>query len=314
MKHYFVIDGGYMLARFSHTKAKPEFFTEDGLFTPIISKFLDFFYDNVRTSHDVEVVVCLEGRRSTFRRNLFEGYKANREKNETAEQKAEKQEKYKRLRTGIEVLTEVLRHSNIPIIRLDGEESECDDVCNVLTKALISRGNKVTIVSEDQDFLLLLPYFKEKFTLFRPYKPMYVNINNFKDVYGYPYEYELLKLCLTGSHNNINGIKGIGKVRALKILKELDDISLESLKKWAKNTDDKYSEKILEGWDIIERNKKLIDPYEVPLNPDDVYNIYESCKNELEPSFKKVIGVMEDYKIRSNKFLAFLNKTGLPYA
>jgi DNA polymerase-1 len=108
------------------------------------------------------------------------------------------------------------------------------------------KGNRVLLVSSDKDFNQLLDCKNVK--IYNPRKEGYVTAKNCKELFGYTPKETVAYLSMVGDKSDdIPGIKGIGPVKARKILDENPDF-------WG------YAKTLPEDQQkILDRNKKLID-------------------------------------------------------
>lgn len=113
-----------------------------------------------------------------------------------------------------------------------------------------AKKDKVIIISSDKDFNQLLTDSNIK--IWNPRKENYVTASTCKELFGYDPEETVPYLCMVGdTSDDIPGIKGIGPVKARKILDEargLDFYFWDYIKTWSK-----------ENKKIMYRNRKLID-------------------------------------------------------
>ncbi len=183
----------------------------EGLPTNAIFGFLSM---SVKLLKDVKpdyMVYCYDQPGPSFRKDIYEEYKANR--GETPEDLIP-QIPY------IKKLTELM---GIPGIGL--EKYEADDVVGSLAK--YGRENKleVVIVSGDKDFAQLI---KDKVTMFDTMKDVVYDVDKVIEKWGVHPDQFIDYLALCGdSSDNIPGVKGIGPKGAQKLLtnfKSLDGI------------------------------------------------------------------------------------------
>ena len=155
-----------------------------------------------------------DSRVPTFRHEMFEAYKANRQK--TPED----------LHAQVPVVEEILRALGLPVLKAD--RYEADDLIAALAERCRSEGRECWIVSSDKDLLQLVggpvrALRPERDTSCRSMGPEEVEAE-----WGVQPLRILDYLSLTGdSSDNIPGVPGIGDKTALKLLAEyesLDDI------------------------------------------------------------------------------------------
>lgn len=108
------------------------------------------------------------------------------------------------------------------------------------------KDNYVTIVSSDKDFNQLL--VNKHIKIYNPRKEQYIMDLNCFSVFGYTPKETVPFLCMVGdTSDDIPGIKGIGPIKARRILKEHPDF-------W------EYVETLTDEMkEVLYRNRKLID-------------------------------------------------------
>jgi DNA polymerase I len=125
---------------------------------------------------------------------------------------------------------------------------EADDVISWLGKTI--PGKKI-IVSVDKDFIQLVA---EDISYYNPIKKQLVDRLNFKETYGVePKEYLYFKAILGDVSDNIPGIEGYGKVKALKLA-----VSYNVYKKTG-TCNERHLQVIKNNEKTIEGNLKLMD-------------------------------------------------------
>jgi len=97
----------------------------------------------------------------------------------------------------------------LPFTSIKHPELECDDTIATLTSIHMKKGDDVTIVSSDTDFIQLLNIFKENFRIYNPVKKKFIECPD--------YDYVVWKALRGDNTDNITGIRGIGDKTAEKI-------------------------------------------------------------------------------------------------
>ena len=161
---------------------------------------------------DVAVVFDVMEEGGTFRDELFEDYKANRDPAP------------KELLANIPLIKEVVEAFGIPIIERGGVEA--DDVIGTICRDAEGRGGECVIVSPDKDFQQLL---SPAITLFRPaYRGEHFDPTtetSFREKYGVEPSQFIDILALMGdSADNVPGVPGIGEKTAMKLVQEFGDV------------------------------------------------------------------------------------------
>lgn len=160
-----------------------------------------------------------------------------------------------------------------------------------------SKVGRVILVSSDKDFNQLL--INKKIKIYNPRKESYVSYRNCSEIFGYTPEETIPYLCMVGdTSDDIPGIKGIGPVKAKKILEEHPDFwtYVQTLPK--------------EQQDILHRNRKLIDlHYFIATFPDVVIPLktYKSKDIKLK-KFKEICIEYSFSSFMTNEFMNPFNK------
>ena len=232
-KKLFLLDGHALVYRSHYAFISRPLINSKGLNTSAIMGFTNVLRDLIKREDPSHLAVCFDLSGPTFRNEIFEDYKANRE--------AQPEE----ITTALPYIFEVIKGFNIPIITCEGYEA--DDVIGTLSKKAEKEGFKVYMMTPDKDYAQLVSP-----NIFM-YKP--ARMGNGVEVLG---EEEVLEkwgiervdqvidmLGLQGDAvDNIPGIPGIGPKTAQKLLAKYG--SVENL---LKNTDDlkgKQKERVIE--------------------------------------------------------------------
>ncbi|MEE9155734.1 MAG: 5'-3' exonuclease H3TH domain-containing protein, partial [Gemmatimonadota bacterium] len=153
------------------------------------------------------------GGEETFRHELYEDYKATREKlDETLQED---------FHTAMDRIRELLEAFHIPVIEL--ERFEADDVIGTLARQVAAQGLEAVIVSGDKDFYQLI---SDGIVLLNPGRggpaavaEEFVDESNAAERLGVPPERVIDYLALVGdSSDNIPGVRGIGPKTAVQLI------------------------------------------------------------------------------------------------
>lgn len=238
--------------------------------------FKSFFqlFDEFKPEH---FVCAFDPKTKTFRHELYDQYKANRQK--TPED----------LHAQVPLVEKILSEMKIPSIRVDGFEA--DDVIATLSGICAREGRECVIISGDKDLLQLVT---GKTRMLKPNNESAFKLTEEKDVpveWGVTPKQILDYLSLTGdASDNIPGVKGIGDKSALKLLADyptiddiyanIDSISPESLKK-----------KLVEGKESAFFSRELVKlRMDVPLPSENIddYALDPSAFSNASESFKSL--------------------------
>lgn len=152
----------------------------------------------------------------SWRKTIYADYKANRKKAETkhdiAKQAANKQ--YHAQRPHIEKAL-----SFLGVAQVKASNMEADDLAAILCKLYCGQGAKVTLLSEDRDWLQLIsPTVSVE--LPKAANKMRVTLANFQDVTGVPTPKQFVefKALMGDAGDHIKGVGGVGDTRAAEFL------------------------------------------------------------------------------------------------
>lgn len=155
--------------------------------------------------------------------------------------------------TQLPYIKEALTYLEIPYFEV--QNNEADDYIASIIKRNKQKDIEFIIVSTDTDFFQLLD---ENTYLYVPHgkKSILYVIENFKEKFNIlPNDYVLYKSLVGDKTDNIEGIKGIGKITAVKIVYALkEEIKLETK---LKETLEINKEKIIRNIHLITLNSNL---------------------------------------------------------
>ncbi len=184
------------------------------------------------------------------RNTFFAGYKGDRAKSKDDE---EAQNLIMKVSQSMPMVREFLEAINIPFWEVKG--FEFDDICAWAAYRYSHRFTRIVAQTNDSDLCQLFDSIS--FGMFKGggAKGVYTRDNYVQEWGDLTRDQFIKALCLTGTHNAVPGIHGVGPVTAKKALK--DPVLMRQL--------------VYEHGDMIERNKKLIElphadfPEEPPL-------------------------------------------------
>lgn len=231
-----LIDGENILHQSFHKFEKLR--SSDGKPSGAIFGFFKSLHMYLTRFEPEEVIITFDNGHSPFRVELNPNYKIHR-----------KDISYDResLQIQKQVVLSILGMLRVPYV-FDKRKTTTYEGDDFLAKLALDRSleNKVLLVSSDKDFNQLLTHKNIK--IYNPRKETYVTKQNCKELFGYTPEETVPYLCMVGdTSDDISGIKGIGPVKARKILDEESNF-------WS------YVENLPEDKkSILYRNRKLID-------------------------------------------------------
>ncbi|MFD1171793.1 5'-3' exonuclease [Oceanobacillus picturae] len=224
-KQVLLVDGMALLFRgFFATSFRGNFMiTKQGIPTNGVYQFMRYFLDAVQTFTPTHVVCCWDMGSKTFRTDMYDGYKANRDAPPVE------------LIPQFDLVKEVVEAFDMPNIGL--ENFEADDCIGTLARTY-AQENDVTILTGDQDILQLVEEHIQVAIMRKGQGNYEVFTNeNFYEKKGItPRQVIDLKGLMGDTSDNYPGVKGIGEKTALKLIKEhgtIDEllVNIDSLPK-----------------------------------------------------------------------------------
>lgn len=206
--------------------------------------FFKAIFDLLGKIHPDSIAVTFDVSHHTFRTEMYEDYKANRESMPDS------------LGTQLELICQGLKAFDIPIYTRQGFEA--DDLIGTISTRAAKLGHKTLILTGDQDSFQLV----DKEGLIKVLIPskgelVEYNWNRVYDKLGvYPNQVIDYKGLRGDTSDNIPGIKGIGEKTAQKLLAEYQ--TLDNVLKNCENIQQKsLKEKICTGKEIAKLSQQL---------------------------------------------------------
>lgn len=262
-KHILLVDGMALLFRgyYATAYSRNFMYNDEGVPTNGVYQFLKYFLNATHTFEPTHVIVCWDMGKETFRTEIYNDYKQNRD------------EPPKELIPQFDLVKEVVSYFDIPNIGL--KHYEADDIIGSLTKKFPN--DLITIQTGDQDLLQLIQP-NVQVALMKKGIGNYdiVTFNNIVDKRGlHPEQFIDFKAFTGDSADNYPGVKGIGEKTALKLLQTYGTIdhilqNIDQLTKGVRN-------RIQSGLDMFYLSKQLAEikcdlPIEVDID-DALYKI-----------------------------------------
>ena len=240
-KKLVVIDGSSLIYRAFY--AMPHLTTSSGLPTGAALGFLNMVLKLLDDYRPFNMVVVFDHPQKTFRHELQESYKAQRE--------AMPDE----LKPQIETVKELLELMGFVILEMPGWEG--DDLMGTV-KEKAKPDFQVLLVTSDLDMLQLLD---ERTVLLQPHRGVTnlkkIDLEEFEKEWGISPEQWIDVLALSGDpSDNIAGVPGIGEKTAVKLIRQFG--SWEGILKSLSLLPPKLREAIESNRDKVEENRKLI--------------------------------------------------------
>ncbi|MFW6138704.1 MAG: DNA polymerase I [Spirochaetota bacterium] len=211
-KTLYLIDGQALVYRAYYAFIRQPLFTSRGENTSALFGFMRMLI-RLMKDEDTRYMVCaFDSKKKTFRYNLYPEYKAKRLKAPSD------------LLSQVEVVKQLVEKLGIP--KLEKEGWEADDVIGTITERLSRQGIQTVVVSGDKDILQLV---NDNVRVYASKKGISeidrMDHNRVQEVWGVHPDQTRDVLALMGDQSdNIPGVKGIGKVRALELVSQFGSI------------------------------------------------------------------------------------------
>lgn len=201
-----LVDGsGYIFRAFF---ALPPMTRPDGTPVNAVFGFTNMLWKLLQEHPDDHVVVVFDAGKKSFRNDLYEAYKANRE------------EAPPELVPQFPLVREAARAFDLPVVELEGYEA--DDVIASYVEAARAKGEEVLIVSSDKDLMQLVG---PGVAMWDPLKQKPIDREAVIERMGVPPEKVRDLLALTGdTSDNVPGVPGIGPKTAAQLLEEFGSL------------------------------------------------------------------------------------------
>ena len=215
-KRLFLLDAYALIFRGYYAFIKNPRINSKGMDTSAIMGFMNALIDVIKREKPDHLAVAFDKGGSTFRLEMFEQYKANRDATPEA------------IKIAVPYIQDLLRAMHIPIIEVAGFEA--DDLIGTIAKQAEKENYKVFMVTPDKDFAQLV---SENIFMYRP-----ARMGNDIEIWGIPevqakfeIEHPLQVIDFLGmmgdAVDNIPGLPGVGEKTAKKLLAEFG--SMENL-------------------------------------------------------------------------------------
>ena len=183
---------------------------------------LDFKYDYIRTveslakSYNAGQIIVLADGGSSWRKEIFPEYKANRKEKyaEQTEQEAKEFEMFMAEFTN----TLTLIREKYPVFQFRGVEA--DDIAAYIVKEFDY--DDCWLISSDKDWDLLI---SDKVSRFSTVTRKETTVHNWDEHYDFEIPDYITFKCLTGDKgDNVPGIPGVGPKRAVQLMQQYGDV------------------------------------------------------------------------------------------
>ena len=179
---------------------------------------LDFKYDYIRTIESLAksykagtIIVCADGG-STYRKEIYPEYKANR-KERYAEQTEQEAKEFEMFMAEFQDTLTLIKQK-YPVFHFRGVEA--DDIAAYIT--LNFDFDDCWLVSSDKDWDLLI---NDKVSRFSTVTRKETTVHNWDEHYDFDIEDYITFKCLTGDKgDNVPGVPGVGPKRAVQLMEQ----------------------------------------------------------------------------------------------
>ncbi len=243
-KHLYILDGHALAYRAYYAMIRNPLTNSKGQPTSAVYGFATYLIRILQDFQCPYITVIFDSSGPTFRREMYEPYKANRK------------EMPDDMKSQIPLIFDLVESFNIPWYLKD--KIEADDIIAYLTKKAEAEGFKVSLVTKDKDLMqlvskdvrMLAPETGGSFSIY--------NSEKVKEKMGVGPEKILDLLALSGdSADNIPGIPKVGPKTALKILEEAGSVD-ELLQDPSCIQNPKLRQRIIDNRESLEISKKLV--------------------------------------------------------
>ena len=213
MKKLFLLDAYALIYRAYYAFIRAPRINSKGQNTSAIFGFVNTLEDVLKKEQPTHIGVAFDPKGGTFRHEMYEQYKAQRE--ETPED----------IRASVPIIKEILRAYRIPILEVAGYEA--DDVIGTLAHQADLQGIKTFMMTPDKDYGQLVT---ENALIYRPKfgdkECEVMGIERVKEKFGIERPEQVIDLLglMGDSSDNIPGCPGVGEKTAQKLIAEFGDI------------------------------------------------------------------------------------------
>ncbi|MDR0370889.1 MAG: DNA polymerase I [Prevotellaceae bacterium] len=259
-----------------------------GLNTSAIFGFVNTFNDVIRRENPTHIAVAFDPAGPTFRHEMYEAYKAQRE--QTPED----------IKKSVPIIKEIIKAYNVPILEMPGFEA--DDVIGTISKQAEKRGFEVLMVTPDKDYGQLVT---DRVFMYRPkhtggFEKM--GPEEVKKKFNVQRQEQVIDLLglMGDSSDNIPGCPGVGDKIAAKLLNEFG--SIDALLERTNELKGALKTKIEENVELIKFSRFL-----ATIKTDVPIELNEKELETEQPNEEKIREIFEELEFRS-----FLTRLGAP--
>lgn len=285
MEKLFLLDAYALIYRSYYAFIKAPRINSKGLNTSAILGFMNTLHEVTEKEKPTHIGVAFDPAGPTFRHEMFEEYKAQREACPED------------IKKSVPIIKDVLKAMRIPILEAEGYEA--DDVIGTLATKAGEKGIDTYMLTPDKDYGQLV---KNNVRMYRPrhgggYEIM--GPDEVKNKYGISSTLQVIDLLglMGDASDNIPGCPGVGEKTATKLINEFG--SIESLLANTDKLKGAMKKKVEENTEKIKFSKFLATiKTDVPIE----LNLDELKKEEPnEEELRKIFEELE-FKTLINKF------------
>ncbi len=279
-KRLFLLDAYALIYRSYFAFIKNPRFNSKGLNTSATLGFVNTLEQLLNDQKPTHIAVVFDLNVPTFRHEMFEGYKANREIMPEDIQKS------------IPYIRKIIEAYHIPILEKPGFEA--DDVIGTLAKKAETMGYTTYMMTPDKDYAQLV---SENIFMYKPAKggeqPEIWGVPQVRESFQIDEPWQVIDvLGLMGdTADNIPGCPGVGPKTAMKLISEFK--SVDGLYQNIDSQKGKLKENLIQYEQQVRMSRKLAEiVLDVPVDFDEHKLVIE------EPDFQKLNQIYTDLEFR----------------
>ena len=212
-KRLYLLDAYALIYRAYYAFIRTPRINSKGMNTSAIFGFVNTLEDLLKRENPTHIAVAFDPKGGTFRHELYEAYKAQRE--ETPEG----------IKIAVPYIKEILDAYNIPILEVPNYEA--DDVIGAMSKLAKSKGYDVYMMTPDKDYAQLV---EDHIYIYRPKTSgkeiEILDVEAVKAKFGIENPLQVIDILglMGDASDNIPGCKGVGEKTAQKLIAEFGSI------------------------------------------------------------------------------------------
>ncbi|MBN1820949.1 MAG: DNA polymerase I [Prolixibacteraceae bacterium] len=280
-KKIFLLDAFALIYRSYFAFIRNPRFNSKGINTSAMLGFTNTLLQVLETEGPDYIGVAFDVSRKTFRNELFEDYKANRE------------EMPEDLRKSIPYIRNIIKAFKIPIIEMEGYEA--DDLIGTLSKKAEEQGFKTYMMTPDKDYAQLV---SDNIFMYKPGKSgndaEVWDKSKIKENFGVERPEQVIDILglMGDTADNIPGCPGIGPKNAQKLIAEYG--SIDGLYEHIDEIKGKQKENLVDFEEQVRLSRKLaVIIRDVPFKFDP-----DSLKRE-EPDYEALKRLFDELEFRT---------------